>query len=222
MRKTHRDSAFRNAGNDSLEHKKLKREIKAEALLRLEAAAKTPDDFVEITRIWDKGDENRERKERYHEICRGDNIPLDYKAADGGSIFPRSLGGSLARQISKGNFVEAIYNCPYEIQELVTEKYLYEIIDGLKPKQKELLYLKAVKGYTNTQIAKIRGQTDRNIRKAWKTMIDKLQAKAYLYLVSEEARAYHNFTIEERAFVREYNEKLNSENEEKIIKKKKI
>lgn len=52
--------------------KKLKRELRAEAMTRLEEAARTEADFENVISCWDKLDANRERKERYHEPIRGD------------------------------------------------------------------------------------------------------------------------------------------------------
>lgn len=48
----------------------LKRELRAQALLRLEDGARTEEDFKEVIKQWDHLDDNRERKERYHEIGR--------------------------------------------------------------------------------------------------------------------------------------------------------
>lgn len=168
--------------------KKLKRELQAEALARLEDAARSPEDFKEVIRQWNRLDANRERKERYHEIQRGDNIPLDYGAADGGMYFPRSFNQSLWRQIAKGELTDAIYSCPHEVQELISEPYLSKIISELSDVQKELLYLIAVKKFSTSQIAAMRGQTDRNIRKVRDTMFRKIRKKAYEYLTSEQAK----------------------------------
>ena len=43
---------------------KLKRELRAEAMTRLEEAARTEKDFENVVACWDKLDANRERKER--------------------------------------------------------------------------------------------------------------------------------------------------------------
>ena len=60
--------------------KRLKRQIKEEALLRLEEAARTEDDFAAVQYHWDRRDSNRERKERlfliFH-LCPADSaLPL--------------------------------------------------------------------------------------------------------------------------------------------------
>ena len=78
------------------EKKKLKRELRREALFRLETAARTKADFENVILWWDKLDANRERKQRYHELSRsGDDLPLDYGATEDGLCFPKSLNGFL-------------------------------------------------------------------------------------------------------------------------------
>ena len=197
-------------------HKMLKRDIEAEALKRLEESAVTDDDFHEVIRQWNRLDSNRERKERYHEIYRNDeDFPLELGAAIG-TNFATNI--HMLRQAFKGNFLEIIYDSPYEIQEHMTEKYLFEILRDLKPSYKELLYYRAIEGYSNTEYAKLEGCTSKNIRKKWAKMIGIIQDKIYKYLSSDEAKQHHDFTITERAFLKRYEEnlkeKLNIENEE--------
>ena len=60
--------------------KRLKREIRAEALRRLEEAARTESDFLTVVDEWNKLDRNRERRERDHENLRGD-VPLEFQTA---------------------------------------------------------------------------------------------------------------------------------------------
>lgn len=70
------------AGDEEPERKKLKRELRAEALARLEDAARTQRDFENVIAWWDRLDADRERRERYHELSRsGDDVPLDYGAS---------------------------------------------------------------------------------------------------------------------------------------------
>ena len=56
--------------------KRLKREMRAEAIRRLEEAARTEKDFRDVVEEWNKLDRNRERRERDHENLRGD-VPLE-------------------------------------------------------------------------------------------------------------------------------------------------
>ena len=183
--------------------KKLKRQLRAEALLRLEEAAETTDDFKNIVSWWDKLDSNRERRERDHEVSRGDNIPLEYGEKPFGIRVPYSLNSSIAKQIQKGDFIEYIFFCPHELQELVTENYIYKIINNLSTEHKELLFLSALRKYNAVKIAALRKQTDRNIRKVSKTMLNKIQKLLYRVLSSGKIPASH-MTTKEKAFIKYY------------------
>lgn len=183
------------------ERRKLKRELRAEALTRLEDAARTQNDFQKIVEWWDRLDENRERRERYHEILRsGDDVPLDYGAPKEGMFFPANLNRALTKQIQRGDFLDAIFNCPYELHELVTDVGISAILKALKEDQKELLFLWAVRLYSSSKIAAIRGQSDRNIRKVRTTMLKQIQKKL-LTVIQEKAREELPLTLEEKAFL---------------------
>ena len=63
-------------GDEQPERKLLKRELRAQALKRLEDSARTIRDFENLVAWYDRLDANRQRKERYHELFRsGDNVP---------------------------------------------------------------------------------------------------------------------------------------------------
>ena len=88
--------------SEESERKKLKREIQAEALARLESAARTVSDFENIIAWWDRLDANRERRERYHELSRsGDDIPFDYGVSINELFFPDTLNNVLEKQLIK-------------------------------------------------------------------------------------------------------------------------
>ena len=164
--------------------KQLRRDIEAAALERLDA--------------------NRERRERYREICRNnEEYPLEYGESAWGTVFPKNLNTVLEKQIRKGEFLDAIFDSPYEIQELITDGYLYDILKGLKYEHKELLYLTAVKGLSTTKIAEIQGKTDRAVRAMRKTVLNKIRRKAYEYLTSQNGRK-HDMTLAEKRFVENY------------------
>lgn len=164
--------------DDQSERKLLKRELKAQALKRLENSARTITDFKNVSAWWDRLDANRERRERYHEILRSnDDIPLEYGASADARCFHDVLNGMLEKQNRKGDFLDAIFCCPYEINELVTEEYISEILFNLNEEQKFLLFLYAVRQYSSAKIAEIKGQSDRNIRKVRGTMLKKIRKK---------------------------------------------
>lgn len=189
------------AGDEEPERKKLKRELRAEALARLEDAARTQRDFENVIAWWDKLDANRERRERYHELSRsGDDVPLDYGASANELFFPDTLNDVLEKQIRKGDFIDAIFYCPYDIHELVTEEYLSEILLELKEDHKELLFLWAVRLFSSTRIAVIRQQSDRNIRKVRNTMMKKIR-KELLSALTDKAEKQLPMTLVEKAFL---------------------
>ena len=166
------------AGDEEPERKKLKRELRAEALARLEDAARTQREFENVIAWWDRLDADRERRERYHELSRsGDDVPLDYGASANELFFPDMLNDVLEKQLRKGDFIDAIFYCPYDIHELVTEEYLSKILWELNEEHKELLFLCAVRLFSSTRIAAIRQQSDRNIRKVRGTIFKKIRKK---------------------------------------------
>ena len=183
--------------------KKLKREMEREALARLEAAARTEKDFENIIKWWDRLDANRERRERYHEISRsGDDLPLEYGAAEDGICFPAYHNNAFGRQRQKGDFIETIFNCPYEIHELVTEPYLCRALRELSEDHKEILYFLTVRGYSTKTTGALRGQTDRNIRKVRNTLLKKIYKKILPVLKRREEKGMP-LTREERTLLSE-------------------
>lgn len=199
-----------NSDEDS-ERKKLKRELQAEALARLEDAARTVSDFEKVVAWWDKLDANRERREQYHELSRsGDDLPLDYGAAKDGLFFPDTLNDVLEKQLRKGDFIDAIFYCPYDIHELVTEENLSDILLELSEDHKELLFLYAVRLFSSTRIAAIRGQTDRNIRKVRVTMLKKIQKKLLPALL-EKAKKQQPLTLLEKDFLADNSTEVDSQ-----------
>ena len=199
------------AGDEEPERKKLQRELRAEALARLEDAARTQRDFENVIAWWDKLDANRERRERYHELSRsGDDVPLDYGASANELFFPDTLNDVLEKQIRKGDFIDAIFYCPYDIHELVTEEYLSEILLELKEDHKELLFLWAVRLFSSTRIAAIRQQSDRNIRKIRNTMMKKIR-KELLSALTDKAEKQLPMTLVEKAFLSDIGKAVDTE-----------
>ena len=187
------------------ERKKLRRELQAEALVRLEDAARTQKDFENVIAWWDRLDTNRERRERHHELSRsGDDVPLDYGASANELYFPDYLNDVLERQMRKGDFIDTIFNCPYDIHELVTDEYLSQILSDLDENHKELLFLCAVRLFSSTRIAAIRGQSDRNIRKVRATMFKKIRKKLLAALMDKHGK--QPMTLLEKEFLADNSE----------------
>lgn len=182
--------------------KKLKRELEREALSRLEDAARTEEDFQNVVTWWNRLDANRERKERYHEIGRSD-VPLEWGMSPDEIVIPAPIQHVYQKQIQKGDFLDAVFNCPFEMHELVTDADISRAIFALKDVQKELLYQLAVRGYSCQMIAAFRKQTDRNIRKIRDTMLRKLR-KYFIQVLQQRIDNQISLTKEELIFYANY------------------
>jgi len=190
-------------GDEQPERKLLKREIQAQALKRLEDSARTLKDYENLVAWYDRLDANRQRRERYHELFRsGDDVPLDYGASEDAVCFPDTLNDVLKRQERKGDFIDTIFYCPYDIHELVTDADMSVILRELNEDHKFLLSLSALRQYSSVKIAAIRGQSDRNIRKVRNTMLKKIRKKL-LAALTEKVQAQQPLTLLEKEFLKE-------------------
>ena len=178
--------------------KKLKRELAREALNRMEDAARTQSDFEEVIKIWDRLEQNEVRRVGNHEVSRGE-IPLEWGMQEDGVSFPRSPNSAIW-QAQQGDFLEMLCNCPYEIHELVEDPDISNLLFQLKDGYKEILYYWAVRMYGCAEIAAIRGQTDRNIRKARAALLEKLR-KGLKELLKNRIRRNLPVTNSQRAFL---------------------
>ena len=183
------------------ETKKLKRDLQREALARLENAARTTADFHNVVSWWNRLDSNRERRERYHEVSRsGLDIPLDYGAALDGEIIPYDVNDVLIKQIRKGDYIDVIFHCPFELNELVTDGDLSKILKKLCDEHKEIIFNNIVRGTSTKALGKIREQSDRNIRKVRATALKKIHKALLKVLLSRKEKGYP-LTIEEKLFI---------------------
>lgn len=175
---------------DNQERKMLKRELRKQALSRIENAARTPADFEKLSNTWDLIDSNRERKERYHET---DSFHRMYKRDNDGAEMEMNItpyfSGAIPipfrftlrtrywRQVIAGNFLDYIFDCKFWLHEMTSRKDLSEALNSLTDNQKEIFYMIAIEGKTSQQIAEYRGQTDRNIRKVYNMAIASIHKK---------------------------------------------
>ena len=183
------------------ETKRLKRDLQREALARLENAARTTADFQNVVSWWNRLDSNRERRERYHEVSRsGLDIPLDYGAALDGEIIPYDVNDVLIKQIRKGDYIDVIFHCPFELNELVTDGDLSKILKKLCDEHKEIIFNNIVRGTSTKALGKIREQSDRNIRKVRATALKKIHKALLKVLLSRKEKGYP-LTMDEKLFL---------------------
>ncbi len=158
-----------------MEYKKLKREIEREALSRMEDAARTEADFQNVAAEWDRLDANRERRERWHEKSRTEQmLAMGY---NDGEVLPNPIGHIFWRQLMRGDFLDVIFDCPYELHELVEDADISTVLRGLSENYREILYFSAIRLYSSARIAAMRKQTARNIRKTRVLMLKKIHEK---------------------------------------------
>ena len=196
--------------------KRLTQEIRAEALRRLEEAARTESDFLTVVDEWNKLDINRERRERDHENLRGD-VPLEFQAVPDPKIAPLWMNLPRFRQLCQGNFLDIIFSCPYELHELTANRFLSKLFFTLSDEQKEVLYYLFVKQYSTARLATLRGQSDRNIRKLRMTIHKKLQRAFYQHL-QEKQEAGGSLTLREQEFFRVFGELLQTMGKNAVIR----
>lgn len=177
----------------------LKRELRAIALKRLEDGARTVSDFEEVIREWDHLDDNRERKERYHEIGR-ENIDSKKDVAPLAIVIPAPINHAYWRQLMKGDFIDIISNCPYEMHNSLSDEDYFKIIYDLKDDHKELIYFLYLRDFTTSQLAALRNQSDRNIRGVRSTILGQIEKKVLMILVDRQGEDFP-FTIEELDFL---------------------
>ena len=183
------------------ETKKLKRDLQREALSRIENAARTADDFKKVIAWWNRLDSNRERRERYHEVSRsGLDIPLDYGAALDGEIIPYDVNDVLIKQIRKGDYIDAIFQCPFELNELVTDGELSKILGNLSDGHKEIIFNNIVRRVSTKVLAGVRKQSDRNIRKVRATALNKIRTNL-LPILKKRSDKELPLTLRERDFL---------------------
>lgn len=76
--------------------------------------------------------------------------------------------------IRKGDLEDVVFDCPYEMHQLIEDEILSPLVNNLKDNYKEVLFYTGLHLLSTMAVGCIRGQTDRNIRKLRATMTRKL------------------------------------------------
>ena len=181
--------------------KKRKRDVRIEMLRRLEQAARTVIDFQNLNGWYDYLEDNEKSRVRKHEILRnGEDFPLEYGEDEDSRFSAGCLSNVIARQMRKGDILDFLYCKPDTIDQLVTTDYMIHFLRGIKKEERELFYYKVLDGLSNTEIAEMRGQTDRGIRKAWSELQFYLRQLAMGVLIYRSDKDF-SFTGDEQRFL---------------------
>lgn len=176
------------------------------AMKRMEDSARTVSDFEEVVKQWDHLDANRERKERYHEIDK-ENINSKKDVAPLAIVIPVPINHAYWRQLMKGDFIDIISNCPYEMHESLADEDYSRIIYELKDDHKELIYFLYLRDFTTNRLAALRNQSDRNIRGVRSTILGQIEKKVLVILVDRQGEDFP-FTMEELNFLLRHEEEI--------------
>ena len=177
----------------------LHREARTLALRRIEESARTEDDFQKVIEWWDKLDENRERRERDHEIGRS-TVPLEWDADELYLSDRPSYDMVLRKLLLAGDFLDLIFDSPETIHELVTDADLSKILEELKPHLKNILYYLFLRDYSATKYAESIGQSDRNIRGIRETALKRIR-KLYGDILAYRKENSLPMTLDEKHFL---------------------
>ena len=118
----------------------------------------------------------------------------------------------------RGDFLDVIFDCPYELHELTSDRYISEILRNLNENQMEVLYYRVIRQWSVHRTAVMRGQTERNIRKVYGTLIAGLRRKVFERLYPR-FEANLPLTLTQREFVMSYVKKRSTRKIWKFRKK---
>ena len=104
------------------------------------------------------------------------------------------------------------------MHQLTANAFLSQMIEELSEEHKEILYFLSIRLYSTTQLAQLRGQSDRNIRKVRNTIRKKLQKKLYAHLCQTQDEG-KSLTLRERQFVEEYAALLGTKEKDAVIRR---
>ena len=168
----------------------------------MEEAARTTADFQLITQTYDREEQSRMRKERRYEDLTGD-LDMKFRHTIDGIIFPRWLNKPVIRQINRGQFDDFLADCYFTMHDLTSKFYLRDLILKLKPEHLEIVFFLYIRLYSPQLLAKLRGQTDRNVRKVRDTVRRKIWRMLYDALTDLQ-KIHVPLTHQEQQFLKEY------------------
>lgn len=107
----------------------------------------------------------------------------------------------------KGNFLDVIFDCPFEMHEFLTDEDYSKIIYDLKDSYKELIYYLYIRDYSTLYVGNLLGQTDRNIRGVRNTILGQITKKVIAVLLERQEFDIPLWTTEQE-FMEKYKEKI--------------
>ena len=180
--------------------KRRKRDMRLEMLRRIEQGARTVTDFKRLNGWYDYLEENERSRVGKHEILRnGDDFPLEYGEDEDSRFSAGCLSNVIARQMRKGDILDFLYCKPDTVDQLVITDYMIHFMRAIDEDDRELFFYKVLEGLSNKEIAEMRDQTDRGVRKAWSELLFHLKQRTMGVLIFRSDRDFP-FTGDEQRF----------------------
>lgn len=155
----------------------LKRKARAEYLRRMENSARTLEEYQEVVAMHDKLDAAREKREQRHEVGKFESMyqititddehdyPVKLSYSDGG-VVPIPIKHPYWRELMRGDFINYIFDNAEEMWQIMGDWQVGRLLrDELTAKQKEALFLSAVRLATTEQIGCYTDKSDRAVRR---------------------------------------------------------
>ena len=105
----------------------------------------------------------------------------------------------------RGEFLDIIFDCPYELHELVEDADISALLRDLSENYREILYFIGIRLYSSARLAAMRKQTTRNIRKTRVLMLKNIHKKLIPRL-AQRIDSGPPLTLAQLDFLKEHND----------------
>jgi DNA-directed RNA polymerase specialized sigma24 family protein len=138
-----------------------------ESIERLEEAARTDEEFEVVVDWWDKLD--KKIQEAFEKtIWSTDNNKFDWN--------------KYSATIKQADISHMLFHCVCQMHNLIEDDDFAQLFEKATDKQKEILFLRVVRGCTPQKIAACLEMTDRNVRDMENRIIGKIKKGFYIIL----------------------------------------
>ena len=177
-------------------HELLIHNLKREALIRLEEAARTEDEFNSVIKRWDEIYKERLKKEKRKEALLSNDM-FDWSEFD-----------AVVGMRDEDDFFTWMFCCICQMHELIDDPDICRLLKKATDKQKTVFFPRVIKGCSTTKVAGCHSMTDRNVRKLIDLMLDNIRHGLYEALIERHKAVPSAATLREKEFLAGYDYKL--------------
>ena len=143
-----------------------------ESIARIEEAARTDEEFEELIGLWDKLDE-KVQKAFEKTVWSTDSEQFNWY------LFSASM--------RQKDILYTLFHCICQMYNLIEDDDLSRLFENATDKQKEVFFLRFIRGCTPQKIAECLGVTDRNVRDLTNKMMANIRKGFYIVLKKRQA-----------------------------------